>query len=110
MVILVGRQFEAHIRYTKVTKQEGAKPGDEPPGPVVKPSPAPTTAPAVPAATSQPAQDPEKQARDKLRVIQLYIDSGMKDQAKQMLQSVIKEYPNTEAAKTAKTKLTDLGG
>ena len=60
----------------------------------------------------QPSPSPGRvgQARAKLKLVQMYIDGGMKDKAKEILTDTIREYPNTEAAKTAKTKLTELGG
>jgi len=86
------------------------------PKPVAPVSPPKSIAPAVSktptsrpeAATSQPSTaDP---VADKLKLAQMYIDSGMKDQAKELLQAVIRVFPNTEAAKEAQSKLTGLGG
>jgi len=94
------------------------KPGDEIPS--LKPkaattqpravAPTSSSAASVPPATSQPAQTAEQQARGKLGLAQLYIDNGLKDQARDMLREIIKLYPNTDAAKEARTKLTALGG
>jgi len=78
--------------------------------PAEKPAPGisktPTSRPE--AATSQPSVT--NQAGDKLKLAEMYIDNGMKDKAKEMLENIIRLYPDTEAAKTAKTKLTELGG
>ena len=59
------------------------------------------------AATSQPAAD---QAADKLKLAQMYLDGGMKDKAREMLQEVIRQSPDSDAAKQAQAKLKDLGG
>ena len=60
--------------------------------------------------TSQPAQDLETQARAKLRLAELYVDSGQKDQARELLQIIIKVFPTTEAAKEAEVRLKALVG
>lgn len=88
------------------------KPADPPVAqpPTQAAKPPDTATPAAPVATSQPAQSPEEQARARLQLVQMYLDGGMKDKAKAMLTDIIRQYPNTEAAKTAKTKLTALGG
>lgn len=87
------------------------KPAAETPAPKVAPSPAPTpspkeatTAPAAP----RPAQSPEQQARAKLTSAQLYLDGGLKDRAKDLLESIVKSHPGTEAAKEAEAKLKEL--
>jgi hypothetical protein len=110
MVLMDCVCFEVHLRYTKVIRVEGAKPGDEPPGPVVKRPPSPTSAPAASSggAASQPAV--ANVAADKLKLAQLYIDSKMKERARETLQAIIADYPNTDAARQAQAKLKELGG
>ncbi len=48
-----------------------------------------------------PKLDPEKQAADKLKGIQLLIGAGKKDSAKEKLTDLIKQFPDTAAAKKA---------
>jgi protein disulfide-isomerase len=84
-------------------KQFVSKP--DPVAPVVAKPPA--SRPDV-AATPQPAT--ADRAVDQLKLAQLYIDSGLKDRAKETLQAIVKDFPDTESAKAAKGKLTELGG
>jgi len=65
----------------------------------------PTTAPDRPAATVQPPKALDDQARDRLELCQMYIDNHLKDKAKELLQSIVKDYPGTEAAREAEAKL-----
>jgi hypothetical protein len=105
--------FERHrIETLQVVpaKPGGDPPAAKPPAPAAKVQLVPTTAPAATPVTSQPAQSLEEQARGKLQLAQLYIDNRMKDQAKEMLQNIIRLYPDTEAAKEAKARLAELGG
>ena len=83
-------------------------PAPPPSTPAARPSDSPT--PAAPVAASQPAQSPEEQARAKLKLVQMYIDGGMKDKAKAVLTDIISQYPSTETAKAAQAKLTALNG
>jgi len=111
--------FERHrIEAIEVAppKPAGEPPAAKPPTPASSPRPAVVPAPAsrpspaaVPPVTSQPAQSPEEQARGKLQLVELYIKNGMKNRAKEMLRTILKDYPDTEAAKTAKPKLKELG-
>jgi len=113
-VTITAAQFEMHIRSTKVVLGEPAAPpppATKPSPPVINspPPPAPRPIPAPvdpPAATQATATDP---AADKLRLAQLFLDNGMKSRAKETLQNVITQYPDSEAAQTAKARLAQIG-
>ena len=85
-------------------KPAGATPAPKPPASASSPGATTTSAPA----TSRPAQSAEQQARSKLTLAQVYLDNGMKERAKEMLGSLIKSHPGTQAAKEAQAKLTKL--
>jgi hypothetical protein len=81
-------------------------PAPKPPAPAPAPSRQPTATSAP--ATSRPAQTPEQQARSKLTRAQLLLDNGMKERAKELLESIVTSHPGTEAAKEAEAKLAGL--
>jgi hypothetical protein len=72
----------------------------------------PATAPDRAAVTMPPQKSPDDQARaaEKLKLAQMYLDGKMKDRARETLQAIIKDFPNTEAAKDAQARLKGLGG
>jgi hypothetical protein len=82
-------------------------PAPKPPAPA-PPAPSPQAPVASAPATSRPAQSPEQQARSNLTRAQLYLDSGMKQRAKELLESIVKSHPGTEAGKEAELKLMEL--
>ncbi|HUT60628.1 MAG TPA: tetratricopeptide repeat protein [Phycisphaerae bacterium] len=61
-----------------------------------------------------PSQDPKRQAPSEVRakgllgLAESYLNQGLKDQARKMLKSIVKEYPDTKAAKAAAKKLKQL--
>ena len=85
-------------------KPAAKTPAPKSPGPAPSRRVTTTSAPA----TSRPASSPEQHARSKLTLAQLYLDNGMKERAKELLGSIIKSHPRTEAAKEAQAKLTEL--
>ena len=75
----------------------------------VKPTGDPTTKPPV-AKPSDPAQlsAAEKLAANKLKLADLYKQAGRLDKAKQTYQAIIKDYPRTQTAATAKGRLESM--
>ena len=69
--------------------------------------------PPVHAATSQAASQPaapvvaESPAATKLRLANTYTGAGLKSKARQILQSIVDDYPDSPEAKTAKTLLAE---
>jgi len=105
-----GTGEDNHATAIKVLRAAGAGAATpKPPANSSSPTSAPDVRPAT-AATSQPAETTEKASQDKLKLVQMYLDNGLKAQAKDILQAIIKEYPDTAAAKDAKAKLAELGG
>jgi hypothetical protein len=93
---IVTIKFYTDIERHRIVTLEVAprKPAAETPAPK-PPAPAPSrraTTTSAPA-TSGPAQSAEQQARSKLKCVQLYLDNGMKERAKDLLGSIIKSYP-----------------
>jgi len=80
-------------------------------GPVaVKPTGGTTTkrpAPKVPAPAA-PSKN-EKLAADKLKLGDLYKQVGRLDKARKIYQAIIKDYPETQTAQTAKKRLESMG-
>lgn len=71
-----------------------------------------TSTPAADAALTDPKADAEKQekaARAKLDFAKEFIQEGKKDKARERLESIVKDYPNTTAASEAKELLKKLG-
>ena len=85
-------------------KPAAKTPVPKPPAPA---SSRPATTTSAPA-TSRPASSSEQQARAKLKLAQLYLDNGIKKRAKELLASIVKSHPGTEAAKEAQARLTEL--
>jgi FimV-like protein len=54
------------------------------------------------------AEKRERAAASKLRLAQQFIDRGEKSKARDWLAELIKEYPESDAAKTAQEKLNAL--
>jgi len=73
-----------------------------------KPKPEPSPESTKPAPVEKPVSDPErleKVAASKLSLAKQLADDGNTDKAKQRFQEIIKNYPNTKAAKEAKQLL-----
>ncbi len=70
---------------------------------------APVVAQAAPAAAPAPATDPEAEANKMLLFAESYLRANMKNKAIVKYEELVRKYPQTEAAKTAKAKLEALG-
>lgn len=84
-----------------------AAPGKTPatPAPSAVHAPSRPTSPA--ASQPAPAAPAEAPAATKLRLAKTYLDAGLKAKARQILQSIVDEYPGTLEAKSARTLLAD---
>lgn len=71
-------------------------------------TPAATTNPPQASAGDAAKADNEKRAMEQVRLARSYLGAGMKDRAKEILKSVVKSYPDTEAAKEAQEDLSKL--
>jgi len=65
---------------------------------------------AAPAAARAPAVDPEAEANKMLLFADSFLQANMKDKAIVKYEELVRKYPQTAAAKTAKEKLAALGG
>jgi len=103
-------QVLALLEYAKVVRQIGpfrakAFPPDEEPNTLSStPSPA-ATRPSTP---SPVAETREVESGKQLALARVYIANGMKDKAREILQTVMRDFPQTAAAKDAKTELEKL--
>lgn len=68
------------------------------------------TSDSTPADPKAEAEKQEKAARAKLDFAKEFLQEGKKDKARERLDAVIKDYPNTSAAKEAKEMLKKLDG
>jgi len=83
-----------------------------------RPTPAPTAAtgggkpiaaaPARPVQPAAPEADPEVEANKLLQLAENYLRANMKSMAVRKLEAILKKYPKTEAAETAKEELAKL--
>jgi len=77
------------------------------------PGPTPTTAQKkngpTPTEPRPPTTAEEKQAASTLRLAQYYLDNKQPEQAREKLQVILHKFPDTEAARTARKLMTQLG-
>ena len=71
----------------------------------LKPKPKPTLKPVL---RKPKTRTPEEQAKPKLSIARGYLRYNRKDQARKILESIIKDYPDTSSAKEAKKELQRL--
>jgi hypothetical protein len=62
-------------------------------------------APAQPVSTTR---SPEELAAGKLRLADNFLANGLKDQARKVLEQIIKDFPNTKTAAQAEKELQEL--
>jgi hypothetical protein len=92
----------------------GSKPAPVAPTPTVAEPPVsaePVAAAPVrpaPARPAAPEKDPEAEANKLLQLAENYLRANMKSMAVRKLETIVKDYPKTEAAETAQAKLAKL--
>lgn len=114
--IVVSKDKDRYDGWIKITRgnERGWPAGQEPKG-TAKAAPKATPEPNEKAAdkpVEKPADDPdktEKAAASKLEFARSLLKDGKTDRAKQRLQEIVTQYPNTKAAEEAKKELEKLG-
>ncbi|HEY1381911.1 MAG TPA: hypothetical protein VGF55_34240 [Gemmataceae bacterium] len=99
-------RYDSWIRITR-GNERGWPAGQEPKDKATAKAPK-----AAPEAKDKPAADPdrdEKAAANKLDFARSLLKDGKTDRAKQRLQEIVTQYPNTKAAGEAKKELEKLG-
>ena len=91
----------------KPTRKSVAKPTRKP---AAKPTRKPAAKPAAKPKAEPVTQTPEEKAGRQLRLAKMYLGFGKEAKTIEILKGIVADYPETDAAKTAASKLKELQG